>query len=163
MLTRIESSLAAIKTKLLEDDTIKQLLFYDSNDALNIEAPDRKKVEKYVTLRPVYQFENKDDYNQNSMINIYMTQASPLDDTVGVDSILQINVICNVDIWELVDDKIRPLQIANRVIKLLDNKKFTTSNKLSFDSLTDLIISKTVCGYALLFSLVDGSGEKQKF
>jgi hypothetical protein len=138
-------------------------LYYDANNALDIEAPAQNLVSKYITLRPIYEFENKEDYNQNSMINLYITQASPLEDAVGVESILQINVVCNVDNWELLDDKIRPMQIANRIIKLLNNKKFTASNKLVFNGLADLIISKTMCGYALLFEITDGSGEKQKF
>lgn len=163
MLSRIESSLAAIKTRLLEDEDIRKLLFYDSNDALVNEAPKKESVKEYITLRPIYQFENKENYNQNSMINIYMTQATPGDDLPIVDSILQINVVCNIDNWELVNDKIRPIQIANKIIKLVNNRKFTTSNKLVFSTLTDLIISKTVCGYALLFELTDGSGEQQKF
>ena len=163
MLEKIETTMAAIRTKLLQDNKIKQLLYFDSNDALQCFVPEDAKLEKYITLRPIYEFENKEDYDQNSMINIYMTQASPYEDIVKVDGILQVNVICNVDIWELVDNKIRPLQIADRIITLVNNHKFTASNKLVLNTVTDLIVSKSMVGYALLFEITDGSGETDKF
>lgn len=163
MLERIQTTMSAIKTRLLNDTTIKQLLYYDSNDALSIEAPEKSQVAEYVTLRPIFEFENKENFEQNSMINIYTTQCDPIEESKALASVLQINIVTNVDNWELVDDKIRPLQIADRVISLVNGFKFTASNKLVFSTMTDLIISKKMVGYALLFSIIDGSGEVEKF
>lgn len=163
MLTRVESTLAAIKTRLLNDETLRKLLFHDSNNALNMLAPHIKETEKYITLKPIFEFENKEEYNQNSIINIYVTEIIPTDEEVSLTGILQINVACNIDIWDLIDNKIRPLQICNRIIKLLNNKKFTISNKLILSNMTDLIINKKMIGYALLFEITDGSGENNNF
>lgn len=163
MLSRIESTMAAIKTKLLSDETIRKLLFHDSNNALNMPAPRIEQVEKYITLKPIYDFENKEDYSQNSVINIHTTQAMPGGESKIVNGALQINVVCNEEKWELINSKIRPMQICNTIIKLIDNCKFTVSNKIVFDAMTDLIISKKLFGYALLFAITDGSEEKEKF
>ena len=46
---------------------------------------------------------------------------------------------------------------------MVDKAKFSASNKLELATITDLIISKKMFGYALLFDLVDGSGEIDKF
>lgn len=163
MLERIETTLAAIKNKLLADETIRKLLFHDSNNALNMLAPQLKEVEEYITLRPIFEFENKEDYMQNSMINIYTTQVSPDEENNFINSLIQINVVCNGDKWELIDNKIRPMQLCNKIIQLVNNCKFTVSNKLVFNTMTDLIISKKVYGYALLFEITDGSGKIEKF
>ena len=163
MLSRVESTLAAIKTKLLNDEIIRKLLFHDSNNALNMLPPYEKETEKYITLKPIFEFENKEEYNQNSIVNVYVTEIIPTDEEVSFTGILQINVACNIDIWDLLDNKIRPLQICNRIIKLLNNKKFTVSNKLTLSNMTDLIINKKMIGYALLFEITDGSGEKDNF
>ena len=40
-------------------------------------APQEKEAESYITLKPIYDFENKEPYAQNSMINIYTTQIVP--------------------------------------------------------------------------------------
>ena len=163
MLERIQTTMSAIKTRLLNDKSIRQLIFYDSNDALNIDAPSIKDTAEYITLRPIFEFENKENFEKNSMINIYTTQCVPVEDSKAIIAVLQVNVVCNLDIWELVDDKIRPMQIADRVINLVDGHKFTVFNILEFNTMTDLIISKKMVGYALLFSITDGSGEIDKF
>jgi len=163
MLEKIEETLAGIKNKLLADELIRKLLFNDSNNALNMLAPLPQLVEDYITLKPVFDFENKEEYAKNSVINIYTTQIIPGDETKKLDGVIQINVVCNEDKWELVDLKIRPIQICNRIIKLVNNHKFAASNKLVFDTMTDLIISKKLFGYALLFEVTDGSGKIDKF
>lgn len=163
MLERIEQTLAGIRNKLLADETIRKLLYHDSNNALNMLAPTVQQAENYITLKPIFDFENKEEYAQNSIINIYTTQLMPGDETKKLDGVIQINVVCNEEKWELTDSKIRPIQICNRIIKLVNGCKFAASNKLVFDTMTDLIISKTLFGYALLFEITDGSGEKEKF
>lgn len=163
MLQRVQSTLAAIRTKLGKNDIIKKLLLHDGNDALYVQTPKIEKMDNYITLHPIFEFENKEDYNQNSIINIYMTQCIPADDNQQLDGIIQINVVCNKDVWELIEDKIRPLEISNQIIKLIHNVKLSVSNKLIFKNMSDLIISKKMIGYALLFEFTDGSGENDKF
>lgn len=163
MLEKIETSLAAIKNCLLNDEKIRKLVYNDSNNALNLETPDRDKVNKYITLRPIYQFENMQDFTQNTMVNIYLTSGDTLDEEVGISGIIQISIVVNIDKWELLDNKIRPISLADRIIKLVNNKKFTMSNSLSLQSIDQLIISKQLVGYALLFDIVDGSGDLDKF
>ena len=163
MLEKIETSLAAIKNCLLNDEKIRKLVYNDSNNALNLETPDRDKVNKYITLRPIYQFENMQDFTQNTMVNIYLTSGDTLDEEVGISGIIQISIVVNIDKWELLDNKNRPISLADRIIKLVNNKKFTMSNSLSLQSMDQLIISKQLVGYALLFDIVDGSGDLDKF
>ena len=62
MLTRIQTTLKAIKRILLEDEQVKKLLYNDSNNALNLPTPDKQVVEKYVTTCPVYEFDDKEDF-----------------------------------------------------------------------------------------------------
>ena len=163
MLRRIQSTLAEIKATLLNNGIIRQLLCNDSNNCLNMETPTVKSAEKYITLRPVYQFENTDDYAQNGMINIVLSDGEPNDDYNMFDGIVQVNVVYNVDKWELIDNKIRTLELANKVIELLNNKKFSVSNKLEFTNLQQLILSKQLVGYALLFVINDGNSNLEKF
>lgn len=163
MLERIETTLIAIKKQLLNDETIRKLVFNDSNNALNMDTPSLEECKKYITLKPIYQFENKEDYAQNTMINIYFSEGEPLLDKVGITGTIQISVIVNIDKWDLLDDKIRPIELSNTILKLIDDKKFTTSNSLSFSSITQLIISKQLVGYAILFDIVDGVGELDEY
>lgn len=163
MLEGIQNTLIAIRKQLLSDKIIRKLIFNDSNNALNMDVPLLEECKKYITLKPIYQFENKKDYEQNTMINIFLTDGQPLDEEVGLDGVIQINVVVNIDKWDLLDDKIRPIELSNRIIKILNNKKFITSNPLSFSSITQLIINKQLVGYALLFNIVDGNGSLDNY
>lgn len=163
MLERIEQTIAAIKTKIINDEDVRKLLFHDSNNALNMLAPTVLETDSYVTTKPIYEFENKNEYNQNSMVNVYMIEVVPTDDIKAFVGAIQINITCNLDIWNLLDNKIRPLQIADRIIKLIHNQKFHLSNKITLRNMTDLIVNKTMVGYALLFEVTDGSGTQNKF
>ena len=159
MFERIESSLAAIKSVLLNDEIVRKLVYNDSNNALNIAAPNPDEANKYITLRPIYQFENMADFSQNGMVNIFFDNGSPAVDDNALTGVIQVNVVFNIDKWELVNNKIRPIVLSDRIIKLLDGRKFTISNPLEFNSIQQLIISKQLVGYALLFDIVDGSGD----
>lgn len=163
MLKRIQLTLAEIKATLLNNGVIRQLLCNDSNNCLNMETPTVKSAEKYITLKPVFQFENTDDYAQHGMINIVLSDGEPNDEANVFDGIIQINVAYNTDKWELIDNKIRTLELANKVIELLNNKKFSISNKLEFTNLQQLILSKQLVGYALLFAVNDGNSNLEKF
>lgn len=163
MLEKIEQTLVGIKNKLLHDATIRKLLFHDSNNALNMLAPQEKEAESYITLKPIYDFENKEPYAKNSMINIYTTQIVPDDEIKKITGVIQVNIVCNENTWELVDSHIRPLRLSDQIIKLVHGCKFAASNKLEFNTMSDLIINKKLFGYALLFEITDGSGETEKF
>ena len=163
MLEQIQSTLAGVKTALLKDDIVRKLLCNDSNNCLNMDTPDEKSAKKYITLRPIFQFENTDDYSQNGMINVFLSDGEP-DDTENIfHGVMQVNIVYNTDKWELIDNKIRTLELANKVIKLLNNKKFSVSNKLVFDSMQQLVLSKQLVGYALLFAIEDGNSNLEKF
>ena len=163
MFERIEKLPGEVKTKLLNNEIIRKLMINDSNNALNMATPPKEKVVDYITTHPVYQIENKENYQQNGMINVYVTTGEPDDEELITYGVLRVNIAYNVDKWDLVDNKCRPMSIANEVIKLVNNHKFSISNKVEFASLDELIVSKQLVGYTLLFNITDGSGVLDNF
>ena len=163
MLQNLQNTLKEIKTLLLRDKVVRQLLYNDSNAALDMPAPDPKLVEEYLTLYPVYSFENCNQYEQNGMVNILLTEFNVDDEKKWLSTALQINVVFNVDRWMLLDDKIRPLALADRIQELINHRKFSAAVAPVLEHISDLAVNKKVVGYALLFALQDGSGEISKF
>ena len=94
------------------------------------------------------------------MINVYYAKIKRDEfEELSTSGIIRINVVFNVDKWELADGECRVLTLANRIINLLDKKQLETSGSLEFYSLDELILSKTLVGYALLFGVNDGNSE----
>ena len=93
MYSRIEETLFGIKKILLDDEQIRKLLVNSTNNALNQSAPSVAAASKYITLAPIYQFENKGDFEQNGMINIFLTDNNNED--MVINGIVQINIVYN--------------------------------------------------------------------
>ena len=163
MFERIQTTIKAIKRQLLKDDIICKVLYNDSNDALNLPTPEEKNVVQYITTYPIYEFENKEDYTQHGMINIFMADSDPSDEDNSITAVIRVNIVYNTDKWELINGDCRPLAIADRVIHLLDKKKLSVSNPVEYANIQELIISKKLVGYALLFDIIDGNSELENF
>ena len=163
MFERVQTTIKAMKRQLLTDGQIRQLLYNDSNNALNLPTPTEKEAAKYITTYPVYQFENKDDYSQHGMVNIFMTESDPSEEDTSITAIVRVNIVYNTDKWELINGDCRVLAIADRIIELINNKKLSVSNPVEYVSTQELIINKQLVGYALLFDLVDGNGDLENF
>lgn len=159
MFERIEKLPFEVKRLLLNNETIRKLLGNDSNNALNMDAPSTKVINHYITTYPVFEFENKEDYTQHGMINVYITTIESDHEFEANYAVLRINIVYNVDKWELINNKIRTLSISDEVVKELNGVKFSVSNTLEFDSLNELILNKQLVGYALLFKIIDGNDE----
>ena len=159
MFERVEQMLQDARQLLLNDVVVRKLLYHDSNNALNMADVDQSAVEKYITNYPIYQFENKADYTQNAMVNVFLADTGLDDEQITLQGVLRINIVVNVDKWELVGGRCRPLDLADRIIMLLNNENLGLSNPITFDSFQELLVSKKLVGYALLFNIADGVTE----
>lgn len=159
MFERVEQMLQDARQLLLNDVVVRKLLYHDSNNALNMADVDQSAVEKYITNYPIYQFENKADYTQNAMVNLFLADTGLDDEQITLQGVLRINIVVNVDKWELVGGRCRPLALADRIIMLLNNENLGLSNPITFDSFQELLVSKKLVGYALLFNIADGVTE----
>jgi len=158
MLENIESLLFEIRTVLLNSAIIRQLVFNDSNNALNITAPTVAQVESFITLYPTFDMNLYTD-TLNTMINILVDQCIIGDIDISINGILKLNIVTNIDKWVLVDNKLRIFQIMNEIIKKINNVKFSVSNKVEFVSFSELIATNKIVGYTMFFSLTDGNSE----
>lgn len=157
MLERFERTINEVRATLIADEDIRKLVFHDSNNALSMLPPATNEVENYIVVKPIFDMCETEEYSRNTMIQV---ELDSVDAKEGyLDGIMRVNIVCNAEKWSLVGGKVRPLQIANRVIDLINNQKFSVSNELVFDSFVPLLMNKKITGYALLFIIQDGSNE----
>ena len=93
------------------------------------------------------------------MVNMFLADTGLDDEQITLQGVLRINIVVNVDKWELVGGRCRPLALADRIIMLLNNENLGLSNPITFDSFQELLVSKKLVGYALLFNIADGVTE----
>lgn len=161
MFERVEKTLFEIKNTLLNDQFIRNELYYAAagkdfeGDKADI---NKTMVQDYITLFPLYDL--NEDYSKNLWIQIVLDSCEEDDDNCIV-GMIRINIVMNNTKW-VQNNRIIPVSVADRIIKLLNKTKFSISNTLQFDSIVPLAITKQITGYALVFSFIDGNVELEE-
>lgn len=155
-LTLIQKSLFEIKHKIQSNANIRKMLYYDSKSALSQNDPGFNEVEDHILISGIFDV-TEPPYDKNTLITIYPEEIYHNDSAYHTQ--LAISVITRPNLWELKDNKIRPLEVVNQVIKEIDNFKLSPSVKLSFVSTTFFIVNKNIGAYKMTFRGIEGDGK----
>ena len=158
----IQKSLFEIKAKIRANEEIRKLVFYDTSDALAKVAPSAAQADPKIRVTAIFDI-TEEPYDHNTFITIVATKIQSNEDEKHFNSIVRINVISKAQLWELENNKIRPLEIANIIATELDNYKATASQKLYFHSAELIVLDGNTNGYGLIFHLLEGSGLDDEF
>lgn len=160
---RLESSLKAIKRKLLLNEKIRTLLYYDSEDILEplgeTQDPGIQLVKDNIFLQPVVSNDIDPPFNKKNFIAITaagsgFTQQSVL----SAEHAIKISVMVHKTNWIYGDNNIRILHLVQEIINTLDGCRFSCSNDLVYEQLLQTVIDESMTGYSVIFSIVDGLG-----
>ena len=145
--------------KLLADDTIiKQLVYIDTNNPFtgDVSEVDMNKMltEHYISFDPPV--ENRiEEYQRNTFISILIDSVSLYGSEDNIPTTLVIYVSTNADHLIITDNKNRLLELADRVIKILDGKKLSASGSLYINSLQHVMLSEFHSGYRIACRISD--------
>ena len=158
----IQQSLFEIKAKLRANQEIGKLVFYDTKNALSETAPSAAQIDPKIRVTAIFDI-TEEPYDHNTFITIVATKIQSDEENKNFNAIVRINVISKAQLWELDNNKIRPLEIANIVATELDNYKATASHKIYFHSAELIVLDGNTNGYGLIFHLLEGSGLDDEF
>lgn len=163
-LVNIKKSYLEIATLLSKDDILCRLLLNDTTDALSKEAPvhDLNSLisEHYISLFPPV--ENRiEEYQRNTFLSILVDNIN----FIGADETMPTNIILYISTDEkhliLDDNRNRLLEMVDRIIQVLDNKKLSTSGKLEVTSAIHVLLSELHPAYRIGIRLVDQPNRKE--
>lgn len=148
------------KTALLNDEIIRKLLFYDAPDALERVTPTKEQVDGYIFLAPVME-SGITDFKRNTyiMLDVPNLDTDSTDGDKSIMGMIYITPVTTYKYWMLNDNKMRLFEIADRVLKDIDDKKFSPSGKSSVMSIERVLIDKQLYGYAMKVVTVDDTGK----
>ena len=153
-LIRLNNSYKQIRTRLLLNEKIRLLLYYDEFDDTTT-VPSKELVKEHIFLQPVIDTDVVEPFNKKNYISITVPNTDVSKNKV--DYTVRIIIMSEKTDWEI-NGNIRPLIIAQEVINELEGLKLEVSNKLSFYSMVETVTNKDVSGYSLLFTTSDGLG-----
>lgn len=171
-----EKDIELIIKKLFVDsrpysDELKRLLLINTKDCLDdrVNPIYKEKITKtsiadmanqqYIRIVPKLTFGENEEVK--SYIVISFDNFSPADTNEYYrDCIIEIDIICHPDYWDLGNYRLRPLKIAGYIDGILNNTKLTGIGELKFRSCDEIILKDNLCGYCLMYTAVHGNDDK---
>lgn len=147
--------LLLINTKDCLDDRTNQVYKDKINNTSLADLIDNQ----YIRLKPLIKFgENEEvkSYICLSFDNFYTNNSN----SHYRDHMIEIDIFCHIDQWDLGNFRIRPLKIAGYIDSLLDGSKLAGIGNIEFVGCNELILSETLAGYCLTYRTVNAEDDK---
>lgn len=155
---RLEKDLFMIRDIIFSNKNIQKMIYYSDSDPLSKADPDSNKVSEHIFLSPVFDT-TREPFNKHTFISITMNNTELSEEDVTHYAGVRINVFSKLELWNLDNERIRPLAIGTELIKILHDIKLSSSHKL-FYLMADLVtVDETTAGYTFLFGLMDAGGD----
>ena len=158
----MEKDTSLIVNKMLDNPRLKRLLYYTSKDALNRpnlnEDQSLDLINKNIKIVPKL-------YVDGSVLNyiiINFDKFMPSENPEFRDNIIEFDIICHFDQWQLQDFALRPYKIAAEIDSMFNNTHLTGIGLLQFVGATQTVLTDEFAGVCLLYEATHG-GEDKKF
>lgn len=158
MFTKYEKTIHQIKTTILNSETLRKLVFYNTADALSKITPTIAEAAVSIYTKPViYVYDDSPEFGISCFISITYEEGILLDGSI--ESSIKVSIACDRQVWDLNDSRIRPLAIASEVANALDGTKFDAAGRLKIRVLRNVYFSNELPGFVVLFDINDDKGD----
>lgn len=159
----LEKDMELITGIMMKNERLKKLLYYNTPDALSqSNLTDKQNVElfgKNIKLVPkLYTDNSVENYIIISFDKFTRNATNP----EFRDNIIEFDIICHFDQWQLKDFQLRPYRIAAELDSLLDGKHLTGIGELEFLGASQIILSDEIGGLCLMYSAIHGEEDKTR-
>lgn len=156
-----EKDLDLIISGILKNERLKRLLFYTSKDALNrknlTEDESLSLINKNIKIVPKLTV----DGSVLNYIIISFDNFTPSENPEFRDNIIEFDIICHFDQWQLQDFALRPYKIAGEIDSMFNGKHLTGIGKLEFLGGNQIILTNEFAGLCLMYQAVHGEEDKK--
>ena len=158
----MEKDTGIIIDKMFKNERLKRLLYYNSRDALrrsNItEDQSLELINKNIKIVPKLYV----DGSVLSYILINFDKFIPSENPEFRDNIIEFDIICHFDQWQLEDFALRPYKIAAEIDSMFNNTHLTGIGELQFIGATQTVLTDEFAGLCLLYEATHGGEDKKK-
>ena len=158
----MEKDINLIIDKMLNNERLKRLLYYTSPDALerdnlneeqtygligkNIKNVPKLYVDGSVLTYVIVTFDNFTENSKNPEFR---------------DNIIEFDIICHFDQWQLKDMQLRPYKIAAEIDSMIDNKHLTGIGLTQFLGAKQIILNSEFGGLCLMYQAIHGEEDRK--
>lgn len=150
-------------------DMLKRLLLINTKDCLyDMTNPKYEEIIKRTSIQDMRDkgyicFEPKILMGENeevkSYIRISYDHFVPSGNPEFRDCIIEIDIICHPEYWDLGNYRMRPLKIAGYIDGILNKNKLSGIGTLNFAGCNEIILDENLAGYCLMYTATHGSDD----
>ena len=156
-----EKDMGIIVDHICKNERLQKLLYYTTPDAL--ERPrltvqqQSELFQKNIKIVPklyvdgsvlTYVIVNFDNFSQSSNPEFR-------------DNIVEFDIICHFDQWQMHDFKLRPYRIAAEIDSMFDGKHLTGIGELEFVGCSQVMLTDEYGGLCLMYAAIHGEEDKK--
>ena len=158
----MEKDTNLIINKMFKNERLKRLLHYTTSDAL-----DRPNIGEDASLELVYNNIKivPKLYIDGKVLNyiiINFNNFTPSKNPEFRDNVIEFDIICHFDQWQLKDFALRPYKIAAEIDSMFNNTHLTGIGELQFLGMSQININDEFGGVCLMYEATHG-GEDKKY
>lgn len=150
-------------------DELKRLLLINTKDCLD----DRTNAAynnliKTTTLSSLIEkgyirFQPKLNFGENESVKSYLLFSfdnfAPSVNPYYRDCVIEIDVLCHIDSWNIGNYRQRPLKIAGYIDGILNNTKLSGIGTLEFVGCNEIVLNEELAGYCLMYRSYHGDDD----
>ena len=150
-------------------DLLKRLLLINTKDCLyDMTNPKYIEIIKNTSVQDLREkgyirFEPKILMGENeevkSYIRISYDHFTPSGNEHFRDCIVEIDIICHPEYWDLGNYRIRPIKIAGYIDGILNRCKLSGIGTLNFAGMNEIILDENLAGYCLMYTATHGNDD----
>ena len=158
----VEKDMHLISNMLLKNNRLKKMLYYTTPDCLNKhDLTEDQSIEmfgKNIKMVPKLYVDNSVlNYIIISFDNFIPNMSNP----EFRDNIIEFDIICHFDQWQMHDFKLRPYRIAAEIDSMFDGKHLTGIGELEFVGCSQVMLTDEYGGLCLMYAAIHGEEDKK--
>lgn len=157
----IDKDMNMIITKVMSNKRIKKLLYYTTQDALT--KPDLTQEQTIELIGKNIKNVPK-LYVDGSVLNyviINMDNFTPSSNPEFRNCVIEFDIVCHFDQWNLKDFQLRPYKIAAEIDSMFDNRRLTGIGRLNFIGANQILLTDEYAGVCLMYAATHGGEDEQ--
>ena len=158
----INKDMKLLVDKILSNNRLCKLLHYTDNDPLNKDIlNDEQKLALFgKNIRIVPKL-----YVDNPVLNYIIISFDNFIESSNPefrDNIIEFDIICHFDQWQLKDFNLRPYRIAAEIDSMLNKQKLTGLGLLEFYGAKEILLTDEFAGLCLMYKTYHGEEDKKE-
>ena len=157
----INKDMKLLVDKIISNDRLCKLLYYTDSEALNkSKLTDEQKIglfNKQIRLVPKL-------YVDTPVLNYIIISFDNFiesDNPEFRDNIIEFDIICHFDQWQLKDFDLRPYRIAAELDSMLNKQRLTGIGLIEFYGAKEILLTDEFAGICLMYKTYHGNEDKK--